>query len=84
MERCCWERGKGTGGLWGWHPSSAPTYFLILLIQVFQKCIQLILINEAISILDSVGVTSTAGRTQALQFRLRHGHPQTFTQHSQR
>lgn len=60
MERCCWERGEGTGGLWGWHPSSAPTYFLILLIQVFQKCIQLILINEAISILDSVGGTSTA------------------------
>lgn len=71
------EGRRNWGRLWGWHSSSAPTYFLILLIQVFQKCIQLILINEAISILDSVGGTSTAGRTQAPQFPLGYGHPQT-------
>lgn len=47
----------------GGHPGSVhhlffPSYFLILLIQVFQKRVQLILINEAAPILGNEGGTS--------------------------
>lgn len=61
---------EGCGGRGGGHPGSVPhlllpTYFLILLVQVFQKRVQLILVNEATSILDNEGRTSAGGRTQA-------------------
>lgn len=89
------SHGRGfprVGGVQVGHPGSVPhfffpTYFLILLIQVFQKCIQLVLINEAAPVLDNKGGRSAGGRTRVPQTHPRQGGgggpPPTLTQHSQ-
>jgi len=50
---------RGPGGAPGSIPRFfSPAYFLILLVQVFQKCVQLVLVNEATPVLDNEGGTS--------------------------